>query len=176
MNPIKIFALLLAVTTNLWAASFTAVIPGSKLTYTIKHPMHTVVGVNPEPHCIVETQGDSLGATITCKAAVSQFDSGNENRDSHMLETVEALDFPEVVFSGAAKEKTSTGWKIVGELTFHGITRPLEMEMKKTSMNGKERFVGTFTLKLSDFNVDRPSLLFVSVTDEFRVDVDLLAP
>jgi polyisoprenoid-binding protein YceI len=93
-----------------------------------------------------------------------------------MLETVEALDFPEVVFSGAAKEKTSTGWKIVGELTFHGITRPLEMEMKKTSMNGKERFVGTFTLKLSDFNVDRPSLLFVSVADEFRVDVDLLAP
>lgn len=177
---VSILGLLLPATASPEAKTLTARVPGSTLTYTLKHPMHTVVGVHAQPQCTVAlpegAAADSVGASLSCRAAVSGFDSGNENRDSHMLETVEALDYPEVAFSGKTTERTSTGWKVSGSLTFHGTTRPLQMELRSDATNGQLRLCGSFDIRLEDFAIERPRLLFVPVAESLRVDVDLLAP
>jgi len=111
---------------------------------------------------------------------VQSFDSGDANRDSHMLETLEAGRFPYVVFKGVGTLAGATPGgkpvelKLRGELEFHGVKRAVEVPVTvELGKDGSARVRGTLTVSLDAHGVERPSLLFVKLEDACTIAIDL---
>lgn len=106
-------------------------------------------------------------------------DTGNARRDRHLrnADFFDAEQFPEVRFtSKQMTRKESNLWEVTGDLTLHGVTRPLTVQITKVGAGkdpwGGERAGGelTFTIKRSDFGM---SGLLEAVGDEVTVFVGL---
>jgi len=147
----------------------------SKITYTLVHKAHTVVGVAKKDidGKVKLSKGD---AQLMVRVPVASFDSENSNRDTHMQEAVEASKHPNVelkaVADGVAPGKNGKA-VLKGKLTFHGISHPVEIPVD-VIWNGKTAtVVGQFSISLDAYKVERPSLLFVKVEDKLDLAVDL---
>ncbi len=156
------------------------VAPQSALTYHVVHKFHEMTGVSHQIQGRARLLTDgTLQAMV--RVPVSSFDSGNGNRDEHMMETVEANKYPLVEFKGTANGVAMAGpfpahreVKLNGELTFHGVKRPVEVPLMVTFADAKHAAAkGKFALSLTAFNVDRPSLLFVPIDDTMDMTVNL---
>jgi polyisoprenoid-binding protein YceI len=173
----KLFAFILIFlisNSNLW--SQTILIDGDKgsyIEYFIRHPLHNVKAINNEAKFLIEfdvKKNQILKAEAI--ADVTKFDSGNSNRDSHVMELIEALKYPTVSFK-------SNDIKIEGEdiiakglLTFHGVTREITMIGKVNFNDDKTLIVkGNFQISLTDFKVKRPTLLFIKSDDTLKLSI-----
>ena len=89
-------------------------------------------------------------------------DTGNAKRDGHLRtpDFFNAAQFPGITFkSKSVKATGETAWDVSGDLTLHGVTRPLTVRVAKVGsgkgMDG-EKLLGletTFTIKRSDFDM-----------------------
>lgn len=151
-------------------------IPGeSTLSYLLKHPMHKVRGVTRDFACAVELSEDTAASRVSVSADVKSFDSGNSNRDDHAMEAVKARKFPRVAFASDSVRKAGAAWRVYGKLTFAGQTRPVDFAVTERKEAGKVRVAGAFSIKLSEFGVKRPSLLFVPTEDKLDIAFDVVA-
>jgi len=173
----------------LWALVVAAVLPAngsytvdrtaSTIQFTIVHKLHQVEGKSSdiEGRAVVKEDGSVL---TMVRVPVATFRSGVANRDEHMLEALEAGKFPYVVFKGVAKlgpDRSLPNGPLVlqGEVDLHGVTRPLTVPLSlSVQKDNSIRVQGTFGVSLDAHGVERPSLLFVKIEDNCRIDVDLL--
>ena len=114
------------------------------------------------------------------RVPVSSFDSGDANRDSNMRETLDAGQHPFVVFKGVTTVPVpvapgkAVAASMKGELEFHGVRQPVEVPVTvEFAADGSATVRGSMKISLEAFRIDRPSLLFVKMDDECRIDVDL---
>jgi polyisoprenoid-binding protein YceI len=82
--------------------------------------------------------------------------------------------FPEVKFilSGLGDRRSEaggTGLALEGELTLHGVTRGLRIPAYLLSVDRGLEVAGRTTLRMSDYGVERPAFLFITVKDEVEV-------
>ncbi|MBC7542582.1 MAG: YceI family protein, partial [Candidatus Sericytochromatia bacterium] len=105
-------------------------------------------------------------------------------RDSNALTYLEAGKFPKVCLrvdtvtvlkkpTGGATQQGQA--RIGGVLTFHGVTRPVSLLLNGQLTGDTLTADGQFSVLLSDFQVKRPELLFVPITDSITVSVHLNA-
>jgi polyisoprenoid-binding protein YceI len=147
----------------------------STLSYRLKHPMHTVHGITREFSCAVELSEDTAASRVEVSADVRTFDSGNPSRDDHALEAIKARRHPRVSFASDSARRDGGLWRIHGRLTFAGQTRPVAFTVVPKREAGRIRIAGGFAIRLGDFGVKRPSLLFVPAEDSLRIRFDLVA-
>ena len=147
----------------------------STLSYHMSHPLHEIDGVS---HA---AKGKGVCHAGQCDfllaVPVKTFDSGDSNRDSHMLQTTRGAHFPvvsvrlhlpeaalasptldcdlEIQFAGNTAHYTHVSFHQVIEGTGHHIT-------------------GTIPSTLADFKIDPPSFLLVPIKNEIPVRVDMV--
>ncbi|MBZ4334722.1 YceI family protein [Corallococcus interemptor] len=153
----------------------------SSLTYKLIHKMHTVSGKAPpsEGKAVLKPDGT---LQVAVRAQVKDFDSQNSNRDTHMLEVTEASKFPLVevkaVGTGVKPPATFPGSVPVtlkGKLTFHGVTKDVEIPMTVRFDSEKQVTAdGSFKISLEGYNIERPTLLLVKVEDELVLEPHLV--
>jgi len=156
-----------------------AVSPGaSAVRFHVNHKLHKVDGVSKSVEGKVLLEADGKFRAMV-RVPVASFDSGDANRDGHMLEVLEAGKFPLVVFKGVGEVAGSAPGRPVqarlrGELEFHGVTRPVELPVEVEFREGGGAQVrGKLTIGLESFRIQRPSLLLIKIDDECRIELDL---
>lgn len=143
----------------------------SWINYQGKHPFHSWQATSRDISCVITFDEDNFQIeTVAVSAKVLSFDSKNTNRDSHALEMVEALTFPKINFTSADIKQHEGGMVIKGNLNFHGVTRVVNVDVKSIMEGNQIRIDGSFPVKLQDFRVKRPALLFVKIEDEIKVN------
>ncbi len=147
----------------------------SNISYLLKHPAHNVYATSKNLE--VKIEYDKVNNKIInaiARVKVNTFDSQNSNRDSHAMELIEALKYPYSQFKSTKIEYQKDSLFIFGNLTFHGITRSVQIKGKQWIENQKLKIKGEFEISLESFNVERPKLLFVPTSDilifEFYVE------
>ncbi|RKH43643.1 YceI family protein [Corallococcus llansteffanensis] len=153
----------------------------SSLTYKLIHKLHEVSGkAKPsEGKAVLKPDGT---LQVAVRAQVKDFDSGNANRDTHMVEVTEAAKYPLIDFKGVATGvKTPTTFPakvpvtLKGKLTFHGVTKDVELPLTVNFTSAKEATAdGTFDISLEGYNIERPSLLLVKVDDKLVLEPHLV--
>jgi hypothetical protein len=136
------------------------------ISYHLVHPLHHIDSTSKEPH--FEVQADISGKEIHHVSAwvdVTTFDSGNSNRDSHAMEVIDALTYPEARFESTEIVERGDSLRIQGELTFHGVKKGIEALGTAAWTNKRLDVKGSFELSLTAFSVDRPTLLLIPVED-----------
>jgi len=167
-------AFTLAATSQVLAVSPAA----SAVRFHVNHKLHKVDGVSKSVEGKVLLEPDGKFRTMV-RIPVATFDSGDSNRDGHMLEALEAGKFPYVVLKGvgevpAVAPGRPVQAKLRGELEFHGVTRPVELPVDvEFQQGGGARVKGKLTVGLESFKIERPSLLLIKLDDECRIELDL---
>ena len=107
---------------------------------------------------------------------MKSFDSGDSNRDLHMLQATRGAQFPIVTVRTRLPEAASASATIHAdlEIQFAGQTAQYKQVPFQLATQGNQiRISGTIPATLSDFKIDPPSLLAVPVKNEMPVRVDM---
>ena len=118
---------------------------------------------------IFYNSNDKTVNSCSLKVNLSTFDSGNSNRDSNMLTTLEVFSYPYVEFVSNDISVKGENAFIKGRLTLHGVSIEKNIQAQISLSDG---FIasGSFDVLLSDFGIERPSLLFQKIKDEIRIE------
>jgi polyisoprenoid-binding protein YceI len=143
----------------------------SSIVYSMKHPLHEWTGESKEINSILlMDEAKTTIYQVAVSAKISTFDSKNANRDSHMMEVVEAIKYPNVTFVSTSVNFDGNDFTSSGNLTFHGVSQPVALKGKFIREGNKLTFTGDFNLKMTQFKVDPPSLMGISTNDDFKLD------
>ncbi len=146
----------------------------STLTYHMSHPIHEVDGVS---HAAKGKGGcNAQTCDFLIAVPVKSFDSGDSNRDLHMLEATRGAQFPMVVVRTQFPQNATASATIYADLTvqFAGQTAHYShVPFQKVDQGNQARITGTIPATCSDFKIDRPSFLTVPIKNEIPVRVDM---
>jgi hypothetical protein len=164
---------LLAVS-HVFAADHLWVLKQSTLTYHVSHPLHQTEGVSHVARgkgICHEGQCDFLIAV-----PVKSFDSGDSNRDLHMIQVTRGAEFPMVTVRTRLPESASGSATIQAdiEVQFAGQTAQYKQIAFTLVTKGSDaELTGTIPATLTDFKIDPPSLLTLPVKNEIPVRVEM---
>ncbi len=173
-NKKALAALLLLTLPELARADSQWVLDQSTLTYHVSHPLHQSEGVSHAARgkgVCHDGQCDFLIAV-----PVKSFDSGDSNRDLHMLQVTRGAEFPMVVVRTRFPEDATASATIQAdlEIQFAGQTvHYKQVSFQRVTQGNETRITGTIPATISDFKIDPPKLLTVPVKNEVPVRVEM---
>jgi len=175
MNRLLPIAFVLLAISGAFAADHTWVLKQSTLTYHVSHPLHQTDGVSHAARgkgVCHEGQCDFLIAV-----PVKSFDSGDSNRDLHMIQVTRGAEFPMVMVRTRLPESESGSAAIKAdlEIQFAGQTvRYAQVALEVKDEGSDKHIAGTIPATLADFKIDPPSLLTMPVKNEIPIHVDMV--
>jgi hypothetical protein len=150
------------------------VLSQSTLTYHVSHPLHQTDGVS---HA---ARGKGVCHAGQCDfliaVPVKSFDSGDSNRDLHMLQVTRGGEFPMVTVRTSLPEDAAASTNIHADLEvqFAGQTAKYkQIPFEQTKQGNETKITGTIPTTLTDFKIDPPSLLSLAVKNEIPVRVEM---
>ncbi len=149
------------------------VLESSTLTYHMSHPMHQVDGVSHAAKGKGACQDGQCDFLIA--APVNTFDSGDSNRDLHMIQVTRGAQFPMVVVRTRLAEATPPSGTIYADLEvqFAGQTvHYSHVAFQKTTKGKEVEITGIVPATCADFRIDPPSFLTIAIKNEIPVRVD----
>ncbi|MEO6722152.1 MAG: YceI family protein [Ferruginibacter sp.] len=111
---------------------------------------------------ITAPNADFSDATVTFVADAATIDTDNDMRDEHLRKAdfFNVATFPDVVFKSTSFKKTGDKqYKVAGDLSLHGITKPVTLDVIANTMENpmdKKTVAGfkvTGTIKRTDFGI-----------------------
>ena len=130
------------------AASATALTGLSAGTWTID-PVHSHASFSVRHMMVSKVRGsfrafsgaivvpENGEPTATAEIAVDSFDTGNPQRDGHIrsADFLEVETYPTMNFRSTGLRSAGSDFILDGELTLHGVTRPVELELEFNGVN-----------------------------------------
>ena len=156
------------------AADTQWILEQSTLSYHVSHPLHETNGVSKAARgkgVCHEGQCDFLVAV-----PVKSFDSGDSNRDLHMLQAARGAQFPLVQVRTRLPEsaRTASSIQLDLEIEFAGQKAAYkQIPFQLTVQGNSVKVTGTIPATLSDFKIDPPKLLTVPVKNELPIKVEM---
>ena len=144
-------------------------IASSEIKYFGNHFLHSWIGVSNKATSTIIYDEIKKDGSVTIEVPLNSFDSKISGRDSNMLFYTDALDYPIVKFKSSEIFTFNDSVEIIGDLLFHGISKRLSTSAIINTSNGF-KVEGSFIIKLSDFNVSRPTFMFMKMDDLIRID------
>ncbi len=126
----------------------------------------------------VEENGDGARLTAgTLNVDTTTITSDEGRRDNRLRsEGLQTDQFPTATFvvtqpvdvPAAALAGTATDITLVGDLTLHGVTKPVEIPAQAQLVDGRIQVAGSLTFPLADFDITAPNVggFIISIADE----------
>lgn len=149
------------------------VLKSGKLTYHVRYTLKNVVGTSQN----VKGKGrcESGACQFLVAVPIKSFESGDGNRDSHMLEVTKAALNPMISVRVSFSEPSASGVVYAkADVSFSGKNHRYEHVLLDLKINDERASVsGQLPLILSDFEIERPSLFAVKINSSVPVDFEL---
>lgn len=150
------------------------------VSYKIVHKFHEVQGTSRAVKASARLLADGA-LEVHASVPVKTFDSGNDSRDAHMLEAVEAAKYPLVEleakvpkFTLPPKFPATTRMTLPARVRLHGVEREAKVEATIRFTDPRRvKVTARLTLSLESHGIERPSLMFVKIDDPAVVAADL---
>lgn len=147
---------------------------GGTLVYKVTHPIHVFEATSKD------AKGKGFCHEQVCDfliaAPVKSFDSGDTNRDLHMLQVTKGGDFPMVLvrFQIPRSKIDDPSLDVKLEVEFAGQKVQYDhVQFSQTVSGGAHHVTGTIPATVKDFKIDPPSFFTVPIKNEIPVHVDL---
>jgi polyisoprenoid-binding protein YceI len=130
---------------------------------------------------IVFNQADVSKSTVTATIDVTGVDTGEEARNNHLKspDFFDVATYPNATFTSTGVAKNGDGLTINGNLTLHGVTKPVVLTAEGPTgpvagMDQKQHagFTATTTIKREDFGIG-PKFAAAMVGDSVKLNIEL---
>ncbi len=162
----------------------------SSAQFTIRHMMITNVrgSFKKVEGTIVLDRENPAASSVEATIDAGTINTNEEQRDAH-LKSPDFLDvakYPTITFVSTRVAPSSNGeWKVDGNLTIHGVTRPVTLDVEAPSEEGKDLRgyirIGTSAatkIKRGDYGLTFNAALEtggVVLGDELKIELDISA-
>jgi polyisoprenoid-binding protein YceI len=158
--------------------------------FVVRHMMITNVrggfsGVEGTIEWDPENPADARVEAIINTSKIKTLD---ENRDAHLrsADFLDAETYPTITFKSKRVEGAGEGeWKVTGDLTIHGVTKPVVLNVEGPTAEGKDPFgnvrIGasaTTKIKRSEFGLTWNAALEtggILVGDDLKIELEISA-
>ncbi len=160
----------------------------SSVTFTIRHMMSKVRGQMKVKEGWIEAENDHTTAKVDATLDASSIDTGVEARDNHLRSAdghFDVQNYPVATFKSKRVEgKDPKSFKIIGDLTLHGITKEITLdaqfggEGKDPWGNRRASFSAVTKLNRKDFNLTWNQTLEAGgflLGDDVKVEIEVEA-
>ena len=145
-------------------------VENSLITYFGVHYLHKWEGSTSDVKGVVSYDKNIDQYECSISVPLNTFSSGNDNRDSNMLVYCRAFDFPNINFQSTSIKVNESTLEIEGKIEFAGEEKEIKTNAKLNSLdNNLFAIEGELDILLSEFKVERPSLLFVEIEDLVKI-------
>ncbi len=149
----------------------------SEITYQVKHPLHEAAGKS------LSAKGKGVCYGHICKflvaVPVKSFDSGDGNRDLHMLQITRGGDFPRIEVNVQFVQESLKGLpKVITadlEVQFAGKKfkyLKVKLAVEPWKADGAH-ITGIIPLNIKDFAIEAPTLLGIPINNEVPVTLSM---
>lgn len=146
----------------------------STLTYHVSHPLHQVDGVS---HAAKGKGVCNLGGCdFLIAVPVKSFDSGDSNRDLHVLQVARGAEFPMITVRFHLPESALSSATVHCnmQVQFAGQTvQYMQVPFAQTIQGQEHHISGTIPATVSDFKIAPPKLLTIPIKNEIPVKVEM---
>ena len=145
-------------------------VENSLITYFGVHYLHKWEGSTSDVKGVVSYDKNIDQYECSISVPLNTFSSGNDNRDSNMLIYCKAFDFPNINFQSTSIKVNESTLEIEGKIEFAGEEKEIKTNAKLNRLdNNLFAIEGELDILLSEFKVERPSLLFVEIEDLVKI-------
>lgn len=118
---------------------------------------------------------DLSSASLRVVVDASTIKTGNSLKDKHARgdSWFDVAKYPKISFQSTAFDRAGSGYVVRGDLTLHGVKKPVAIPFKFSQQGNKGVFTGQFKVNRKDFGINGNALGF-TVGEEF--DVTLQVP
>ena len=131
----------------------------SYISYRGKHVLHDWEGINKNVLGLMVVNSELNISDLAILLKVEDFNSGNSNRDSHALEVLEILKYPQIRFYSNDLKVIQDNILIKGKFTFHGKSIEKTIPCKISISDRKIVLNGAFDFFLTESGIKLPSFL-----------------
>jgi hypothetical protein len=136
--------------------------------------LHQIDGVSHEARGKGVCNGGQCDFLIA--VPVKSFDSGDSNRDLHMIQAARGAQFPMVTVRVRLPADAASSATIRADLEveFAGqTTHYKQVPLQHATQGSEARISGTIPATLSDFKIEPPSLLAIPTKNEIPIRVEM---
>lgn len=150
-----------------------------KISFFSQAPLEKIEAHNSQVNCAL----DSKTGDFVFKVLMKSFEFEKALMQEHFNENyVESDKYPNATFKGKVvnvgqidfTKNGSYTAEVEGDLTIHGITRPIKktgtFEVKDGKVNGKSKF----TILLADYSISVPAPVVDNIAKEIEITVDVM--
>jgi len=156
--------------------------------FTVRHMMITNVrgSFKKVSGTVVYDSENAANSSVQAEIDAASITTNDDQRDAH-LRSGDFLDvekFPSITFKSTSVEPQGEGeWKVTGDLTIHGVTRPVVLNVEGLGPESKDPWgnfrtgaSATTKIKRSDFGLTWNAALETGgllVGDDLKIELDL---
>ncbi len=135
-------------------------------------PVENIDATNDAITSILNASNDSVVVKVPINAFIFPKSLMQEHFNENYMESAK---YPQAKFRGKINEKidyTKAGENKVsctGDLTIHGVTKPTTITGTIKVVDGKLVLDSKFLVKLKDFNIEVPKLVFQNIAEDIQV-------
>jgi polyisoprenoid-binding protein YceI len=147
------------------ADSFSVDTVHSSVVFRVKHmgASHAWGRFNNITGTFVLDESDPSKAQFDFQVKAASVDTGNAKRDTHLKspDFFNAVQFPNISFKSKAVAKADDGYDVTGDLTLHGVTKPIRVKVVPVGSGRGPMGAAiagvdaTFTIKQSEFGMTK---------------------
>jgi polyisoprenoid-binding protein YceI len=137
--------------------------------------------VDAAPNAIASVLGGEKAVrAVEVRVAAEKLDCGNGTMSEHMLKAIRAKEHKTIVFRVASYDVAKGGegvrGTLHGTLTLGGVEKAIAVEAAGRDAAGALRVTGSYEIKLSEYGLKAPTLMFgtMKVGDAVKVGFDLV--
>ena len=143
--------------------------------FQAKMPLNTYMGRSDQLQGSINFETGK----VAFKLPVKSIKTDKDKRDEHMYELLEAEKNPNVLFDGKLidefnfDKKGNQTVKVRGDFTLAGTTRQITVPLELVLVSeGTIQLKASWSLLITDYGLERPSIVFIQVNDEHDLSVD----
>ncbi|MEZ4910966.1 MAG: YceI family protein [Saprospiraceae bacterium] len=150
----------------------------AKVSFEAGTPIEDIDAVNKSGTVIIDLASGKIESAVL----VTGFQFERALMQEHFNENyMESSKFPKAVFKGNMDTKqasllTNNGIysiKVTGELTMHGVTKPISTTLDFTVNSGKIKASTVFNAVLEDYKIDIPGIVKDKISKQAKVKVEV---
>ena len=134
-STFAVLALIFVLTFSAQAAEWSFDTAHSNIGFKIKHLMITNVRGSFDTFSgkVEYDENEAAKAIIAFEIEAASVNTGNEKRDGHLksADFFDVENYPKLTFKSSKVEKTGDGLKITGDLTIHGVTKAVVLDVEE---------------------------------------------
>jgi polyisoprenoid-binding protein YceI len=135
----------------------------SEISFSVRQLVTKVRGRMTSFDIAIVTGDDPLDSSVRATIDLASVDTGNPKRDKHIRSStfLDVAAHPRMTYASTGVRRAAEGWVVDGDLTVHGVTRPVPLAVVPTGFaahpdgGGHASFSATAVVDRRDFGIDR---------------------